>query len=399
MRKPKSILITYLFLSIAFIIFINNIHAGEITLAPVIDGTVTKHLAKGFGGYGSYYNTSSIPPLSYTHLPCGLGGWTKRAETISTSLENDNIELFEYYKNHNGVIYENYRRIGILEFDISSLSTLQQNTFTAELLFQIDNSSIPAHTGGNQLIILREKEENQDGAISAEDSPRTFYCNNQSGYSGVTRNYYYPDSKIGTLITYSNGGTLPITGTLISVDVTSDIESEISNISSNNYAGFLIFWNQLYIANNCFPYSCNDPTIANSPLISFTDSSEAGTYAAPVLRIITNEPTAITLSSFSATSKDKKVSLAWQTTTEIDNIGFNILRSESETGPYTKINKKLIKSKGSSTKGASYKLKDKNIEAGKTYWYKLEDIDSNTGPSQHDAVKVEVTAKKIKSKK
>ncbi|MBI5375432.1 MAG: SBBP repeat-containing protein [Candidatus Schekmanbacteria bacterium] len=110
-------------------------------------------------------------------------------------------------------------------------------------------------------------------------------------------------------------------------------------------------------------------------------------------------PTAITLSSFTADLKNKKVLLTWQTATEIDNLGFNVLRSESESGPYTKINKKLIKSKGSSTKGASYKLKDKNIEAGKTYWYKLEDIDSNTGPAQHDAVKVEVTAKKVKAKK
>lgn len=110
-------------------------------------------------------------------------------------------------------------------------------------------------------------------------------------------------------------------------------------------------------------------------------------------------PTIITLSSFGAKQSGKKVLIKWQTASELDNLGFNILRSESEPGPYTKINKKLIRAKGSSTKGASYKFKDKNIEAGKTYWYKLEDIDSKTEPSQHDAVKVEVTAKKIKAKK
>lgn len=111
------------------------------------------------------------------------------------------------------------------------------------------------------------------------------------------------------------------------------------------------------------------------------------------------EPTLINLSSFTASTKFRNVVIAWETTTELDNLGFNILRSESESGNYTKINRKLLKAKGTSTKGASYKFKDKNIEEGKTYWYKLEDIDSNTGPTQHDAVKVDVTAKKVKTKK
>ena len=128
-------------------------------------------------------------------------------------------------------------------------------------------------------------------------------------------------------------------------------------------------------------------------------SKDDNYYVLPVRGEQNNTPTAITLSSLTAEAKNNKVIIQWQTATEINNLGFNILRSESETGPYTKINKKLIKAKGSSTKGASYKFKDKNIETGKTYWYKLEDIDSNTGPAQHDAVKVEVTAKKVKAKK
>ncbi|MBI5376411.1 MAG: hypothetical protein HZA77_13340 [Candidatus Schekmanbacteria bacterium] len=111
------------------------------------------------------------------------------------------------------------------------------------------------------------------------------------------------------------------------------------------------------------------------------------------------DPTVIELSSFEVSQKNKKVIIKWQTGTEIDNLGFNILRSESEDGEYQKINKNLIKAKGTSTKGASYQFKDKKVKAGKTYWYKLEDIDSNTVPTQHDAVKVKVTAKKVKTKK
>jgi len=110
----------------------------------------------------------------------------------------------------------------------------------------------------------------------------------------------------------------------------------------------------------------------------------------------TGIPTAITLSSLSANQKGKKVVIKWETATEIDNLGFNILRSESESGSYEKINGKLIKAKGSSTKGASYKFKDKNINAGKIYWYKLEDIASNASNGLNGPVKVEVTYRKRK---
>ncbi|MBI5374272.1 MAG: SBBP repeat-containing protein [Candidatus Schekmanbacteria bacterium] len=113
-------------------------------------------------------------------------------------------------------------------------------------------------------------------------------------------------------------------------------------------------------------------------------------------RIGDDIPTAITLSSFAANQKGKKVSIKWETATEIDNIGFNILRSESESGPYEKINKKLINAKGTSTKGASYYLNDKNIESGKTYWYKLEDIDSNKGIMDHAPLAVKINYRKKK---
>ena len=90
--------------------------------------------------------------------------------------------------------------------------------------------------------------------------------------------------------------------------------------------------------------------------------------------------------------------MRWQTKSEIDNIGFYIYRSESEDGEYVKITGNIIKAKGSSTHGAVYKFKDKNVQAGKTYWYKLEDIDSTTGSTQHKAEKVEVVGSKKKGR-
>ena len=109
--------------------------------------------------------------------------------------------------------------------------------------------------------------------------------------------------------------------------------------------------------------------------------------------------TLITLSSFNAKQKGKIVIIKWETATEIDNLGFNIYRSESENGEYVKINKKLITAKGSSIHGASYKFVDEKVKSGKAYWYKLEDIDSGKGPTQHGPAKAEVSGSKKKGRK
>jgi len=98
-------------------------------------------------------------------------------------------------------------------------------------------------------------------------------------------------------------------------------------------------------------------------------------------------PTAITLSSFTEEPDNRSVMLTWTTETETNNAGFNLYRSESEDGAYIKLNDSLIPSKGSSTQGASYEFIDTNVQNRKTYYYKLEDIDTNGNSTFHGTVK------------
>ncbi len=77
------------------------------------------------------------------------------------------------------------------------------------------------------------------------------------------------------------------------------------------------------------------------------------------------------------------VVLNWTTASEIDNAGFNIYRSETENGEYVKINAALIPAQGIATEGASYKFVDWSVQRGKTYYYKLEDIDLSGIATQH----------------
>ena len=134
-----------------------------------------------------------------------------------------------------------------------------------------------------------------------------------------------------------------------------------------------------------FPWSCNMAT--NTFSVQVTSLSE-------FVVINLNDPTAITLSDFNAKQKGKTVIINWQTGTEIDNIGFNILRSESENGNYKKINKNSISAKGNATHGATYKFVDDKVKSGKTYYYKLEDVDRSGGKTLHGPKVVKVSLKK-----
>jgi len=99
-----------------------------------------------------------------------------------------------------------------------------------------------------------------------------------------------------------------------------------------------------------------------------------------------NQPTLITLSSFTATPSERKVIVEWATASEIDNAGFNLYHAESEDGVYVKINPSLIPAEGSPTSDATYKYVDIDVKNRTTYYYKLEDIDLNGKSTVHGSV-------------
>jgi len=84
--------------------------------------------------------------------------------------------------------------------------------------------------------------------------------------------------------------------------------------------------------------------------------------------------TVITLNSFTAAAGNKSITINWETATETNNVGFNILRAESKDGKYSRINSEIIAANGSPTSGAAYQITDTNVKNRTTYYYKLEDV-------------------------
>ncbi len=107
----------------------------------------------------------------------------------------------------------------------------------------------------------------------------------------------------------------------------------------------------------------------------------------------------VELTDFRAEIDDGIVIIIWETQSELDNLGFNVYRSERETAIFSqlaeeeriRINPLIIGSQGGLTEN-EYRLEDANVVEEVTYYYWLEDVELSGGLSHHGPLRVELTA-------
>ena len=98
-------------------------------------------------------------------------------------------------------------------------------------------------------------------------------------------------------------------------------------------------------------------------------------------------PTAVRLVSFGASPASEGILVAWETASEIDNLGFHLYRSTSLEALGERLNDTLIPSRSpGSGQGASYEYRDRTALPGITYYYTLEDVDASGGRTRHGPV-------------
>ncbi len=89
-----------------------------------------------------------------------------------------------------------------------------------------------------------------------------------------------------------------------------------------------------------------------------------------------NNPTAVTLAALTAEWEGEQVVVAWETTLEVDTIGFNLWRSTAPDGEYERVNETLIPAASpGGVWGGPYAYADAGVTLGATYYYKLEEIE------------------------
>ena len=69
-----------------------------------------------------------------------------------------------------------------------------------------------------------------------------------------------------------------------------------------------------------------------------------------------------------------QIVIRWITESELNNAGFNILRSEKRDGEFTQINTKLIAGQGTTTERTSYEYADTSAKPNVVYYYQIQDV-------------------------
>ena len=98
----------------------------------------------------------------------------------------------------------------------------------------------------------------------------------------------------------------------------------------------------------------------------------------------------VELVSFTAKASRSAVTLKWETRAELNNAGFHLWRSTTRDGDYERITRAMIPAEGGATYEAAYTFRDHRVISGKTYHYRLEDIDTAGVSVYHGPVSITV---------
>lgn len=124
--------------------------------------------------------------------------------------------------------------------------------------------------------------------------------------------------------------------------------------------------------------------------VEAVDCPDFGCYDNRAVSNYLQLPLAIELASFRAKASTNSVLLQWETGCELNNAGFHLWRARTSGGKYTRITKALITANGSPAMGAEYSYEDSAVAQGKSYSYKLEDIDTSGKSTFHGPVRAVV---------
>ncbi len=113
------------------------------------------------------------------------------------------------------------------------------------------------------------------------------------------------------------------------------------------------------------------------------------TWTAPALFMIA---AAILFSSGWRSFNSPEIVIEWSTGSELSTVGFNLLRSESPDGPWSKVNPSLIPPASDPLIGGDYSYVDQDIRPDVIYYYYLEDIDENGTTTRNGPI--EITAQR-----
>ncbi len=88
-------------------------------------------------------------------------------------------------------------------------------------------------------------------------------------------------------------------------------------------------------------------------------------------------------------SREATVLVEWSTASELDTVGFNLYRADIPQGPYVQVNHELIPASSDPLAGGDYSYPDRAVQPGRTYYYELEEVQSNGGRDRFGPISVQ----------
>ena len=69
-----------------------------------------------------------------------------------------------------------------------------------------------------------------------------------------------------------------------------------------------------------------------------------------------------------------RVIVAWETASEVEVAGFAVQRAEAHAGPFEPLPGPVLPARGDPLTGAAYRVEDRDVAWGRTYYYRLEEV-------------------------
>ena len=108
-------------------------------------------------------------------------------------------------------------------------------------------------------------------------------------------------------------------------------------------------------------------------VISQTYYGDQNDFGTPGFRA--GGPLPVSLSKFRPERLESgEIVIRWMTESELNNAGFNILRSETRNGQFTKINTSLIAGQGTTSERTTYSWMDTSAKPNVVYYYQIQDV-------------------------
>lgn len=87
-----------------------------------------------------------------------------------------------------------------------------------------------------------------------------------------------------------------------------------------------------------------------------------------------------------ANRAQEPVTITWNTESEIETAGYNVLRRSGANTELVKLNENLIPSQADPLAGGSYEFVDDSAAAGERYEYILEDVELDGTTTRHEPI-------------